>query len=118
MKKNTFLGIDKNGQFCCLLMSFLDFDTIKSNLADLSEDDFAHGCTNWNGGDKIERTLNLCKLQLTGRSVWLPHVLEYVGSDYDMGHEYGWTFAVSVIAETNDQHTYPKNIVIPGPRDY
>lgn len=118
MKKNTFIGIDKSGQYCCLLLSHLDFDVIRNNLADLEEDDFAHDCTNWGGCDSQERTLQTKHLELTGRLVRLPHALVYSGTDFDMGRAENWDFEVAAIAETTDQHKHLPAPAIPGPRDY
>ena len=100
MKKNVFLGIDTEGKMCCLLYSFLTFDVIKQNLADLEENDFLHDCTNWRGCDRVERTLKIKQIATTGRKVYLPHKLLYAGFDSDMGQIDEWTFEVALIAET------------------
>ena len=103
MKKNTFLGIDRTGKYCCILLSHLDLDTIKNHLADLEESDFEHDSTDWNGCDDYRRTLQIKNLELTGRSIFLPHCLVFSGTDNDMGHSYDWKFEVKTIAETNER---------------
>ena len=118
MKKNTFLGLDGSGEYCCLLYSHLSYDVISNNLADLEEDDFTHDSTNWNGCDEVTRTIGIKNLSLTGRKLYLPHTLVFSGEDDDMGHSYGWVFRVSCIAETNDIHIHKPAPVYPGPRDY
>ena len=121
MKKNTFIGMDKRGKDCCLLLSHLDFDVIRNNLADLEENDFIHECNTWGGCGDYERTIRALQnknVELTGRVIHLPHALVYDGEYYDMGHAYHWTFEVAVIAETTDQHKHLPAPTIPGPRDY
>ena len=121
MKKNTFIGIEKTGKDCCLLLSHLDFDVIRNNLADLEENDFIHECNIWGGCGDYERTIRALQnknVELTGRVIRLPHALVYEGEDYDMGHAYHWTFEVAVIAEMTDQHKHFPAPTFPGPRDY
>lgn len=118
MKKNTYIGLDKNGKHCCLLYSHLSYDVINNNLADLEEDDFVHDCTNWCGCDEVDRTLHAKNLSLTGRKIYLPHNLDFCGYDDDMGHRYSWEFSVSCIAETTDVHVHKAAPTYPGPRDY
>lgn len=99
MKKNTFVGFNKDGSRCCLLHTFLTFNVIKNNLADLEESDFVHDATCWDGCDTPERTADIAKLKLTGKRVELPRALVYVGTDVDMGVPLNWMFEVSCIAE-------------------
>ena len=106
MKKNVYLGLDSTGEYCCILESHLSFNVIKNNIQDLEETDFNHSATNWSGKDDLDRTIKLRKITLTGRKVLLPHEMVFIGSDYDMGHEYGWKFTVSQIAETTDKMEY------------
>lgn len=97
MKKNVYLGT--NGDMACILRSIADFDTLSEHAEEIESSDFIHGSTNWNGRDTIERTCELEGFNLTGRKISLSNPIRFYGTDYDMGHEYGWEFRVDTIYE-------------------
>lgn len=106
MKKNLFLGIDKSGEYCCLLYTLASFETIKENAAELDESDFVHDATNWSGCDELERTMQIKGIEPHGRPFYLPHSLEFSGEDFDMGHRYGWSFTVCKIQAVRKKGYY------------
>ncbi len=99
MKKQVFLGIDKNQERCCLLYSLVDFNFLKSHKNDLESNDFTHASTNWCGCDKIERTMEIKNFKKIVKWFELPQPLVFSGSDYDYGNSYSWEFSVKYIAE-------------------
>lgn len=98
MKKHIFLGANPNGT-CCLLKTLASFEQVVESKNDLNVSDFTHESTNWCGCDKIERTCEKRKVELTGRSIVLEKPLIFKGSDDDMGHVYPWKFEVNKICE-------------------
>lgn len=101
MKKHTMLGVKDGFKLCCILKCLLPFDQLSDE--DVQADDFIHESTNWNGCDRIERTLDLLKAELTGRGIALPHPIIFYGVDHDMGHEYRWQFTVDEIWEIKEE---------------
>lgn len=99
---SVYLGLDFKRENCCVLHSDFDFETIQKYIDSFDDTHFKHESTNWCGRDTVDRTLKLSHLKLTGRELILPKTLQFGGIDYDMGHEYGWTFSVSVLLEAEE----------------
>lgn len=97
MIKYKMLGVNGNGTKCCILNCLLPYS--KLDFEHLEVSDFKHDSTNWCGCDDISRTIQLEQFELTGNSVKLKEPLVFRGVDYDMGHEYPWTFTVREICE-------------------
>ena len=97
MKKHMYLGV--SGNEACVLESLVDFDTLNLYIADIESSDFVHGSTNWCGRDTVERTCKIYAFELTGRRIQLSKPIVFRGTDYDMGHQYGWEFRVDTICE-------------------
>ena len=97
MTKHTYLGV--RGSAACILRSLVDFDTLNTHASEIESSDFVHDATNWGGSDTVERTCKLSGFKPTGRNIRLNTPIVFSGTDYDMGHEYGWTFQVDTICE-------------------
>lgn len=98
MKKHTMLGVNENK--CCILECLIGFNNLDIN--DLTEDDFVHNSTNWNGCDEIERTLTLKGYKPTGHRIALKEPVIFRGSDSDCGNQYPWRFDVNEIWELEE----------------
>jgi len=95
MKKHTMLGVNKNE--CCILTCLIPFNNLAPNEIEAS--DFVHRSTNWNGRDKIERTLDVVQMKQTGNVIVLDSPIVFRGADKDWGHTYRWSFEVNEIHE-------------------
>ena len=93
-----YIGKTTGGN-ACLLTSPIAFDALEG-CDDISADYFKHKSSGWCGADKLERTLESYELALTGKEITLEKPLEFNGTDYDCGHESGWTVWVATICET------------------
>lgn len=101
MKKYRYLGVSSGR--CCVLSSLASFDSLSEHRNEIEANDFVYeDATNWGGSDDIERTLRVKGIRQTGRKIVLPHSVLFSGTDYDMGHEYGWTFKVDEIWELKE----------------
>lgn len=106
MKKYTMIGINsiprRSGKtYCCILKCLLPFEKIVKE--DIEASDFFHSSTNWGGCDELQQTISIEKLRLTGRSICLENPIIFHGADYDHGHNYGWSFTVNEICETETE---------------
>ena len=99
MKKYKYLGV--NGNYCCILTTFVSFDIISEEINNIAASDFKHDSTDWCGQDKIERTIRL-KNFCIGRKIKLNRPITFHGTDYDMGHSYSWHFTIKEIWEVVD----------------
>lgn len=95
MEKHIMLGV--NGVNCCILTCLLPFDQL--DLPTIASSDFVHDATDWCGCDRIERTMDIHGLKLTGKKIVLEKPIHFRGSDSDHGHEYPWVFTVREIHE-------------------
>ena len=100
MKKHVMLGVKDEYGLCCILRCLLPFDQLSAE--DVQSDDFVHDSTNWNGCDRIERTLGILQTEPTGRRIMLNPPVIFCGVDHDMGHEYSWGFTVDEIWELKE----------------
>lgn len=110
MKKNVFLGIDRNKQYCCILETFLTFKQMCKNPEDIEQSDFVHGATNWCGKDDISRTLEIKKWKIKGDYLTLPEPLIFSGYDEDFGHRYSWKSEVAIIAQVEEERSSGKKL--------
>ena len=100
MKKHIMLGVNKKGNRCCQLSCLVPFDGLV--VSELEASDFKHDCTNWNGCDEIQRTLEILRMKQTGKKITLDKPIVFYGSDYDWGHTYDWKFEVYEIHELTE----------------
>lgn len=100
MKKHIMLGV-KNKQFCCVLECLIPFSGLIQDQIEAS--DFNHDSTNWGGCDKIQRTIEIKKLKLTGNIITLQSPITFYGEDHDMGHTYPWSFDINEIYEVTSE---------------
>lgn len=103
MKKHFMLGISNLGKekYCCILRCLLSFD--KLDVSQIEASDFQHDSTNWGGCDKLNRTIEIGKFELTGNSIHLNSPITFCGADDDMGHRYPWSFEVTDIYEIKEE---------------
>lgn len=100
MKRYTYLGVA--GEYCCVLSSLAPFEQLTEHNSEIDRKDFYYeDATNWCGCDTIERTCRLEVLTATGRNIKLEYPITFHGTDYDSGHEYGWSFTVEEIWEVD-----------------
>lgn len=99
MKKNKYLGLNKDKTKCCILESLADFSTIYNNRDQLETTDFLHSSTDWGGCDDIKRTLKLQQWKMYYNTIKLSKPLHFCGYDSDCGNSYGWNFDVWFIAD-------------------
>lgn len=107
MKKHMMLGV--NGDECCELVCLIPFDNLIANKIESS--DFVHRSTNWNGHDKIERTLSIIQMKQTGNVIVLDDPIVFRGFDNDWGHSYEWRFKVNEIHELINEKQISKDIL-------
>ena len=96
----TYLGTD--GRFCSVLKSNLSFEELnkKEKEGSLHSSDF-QSCfgTDWNGIDKLERTLRLIPFRRTGRVIRTRDKLCFHGHDQDMWYVRDWTVSYDTFCE-------------------
>ena len=97
MKKHIMLGVNRIN--CCILTCLLPFDQMEPSAIEAS--DFSQDATNWGGCDRIERTLEMRGLKLTGRRIVLEKPIQFRGADNDHGQKYPWAFTVREIHEVS-----------------
>lgn len=100
MQKHIMLGVDPIRQYCCILKCLLPFSALKPDEIEAS--DFSYTCTNWGGADRIQRTLDIEHLTRTGRVIRLNNPIQFSGVDFDMGHQYPFSFEFTEIHETQE----------------
>ena len=92
--KIVALGVNSETNKCCIIKSNASYKMLEENY-DLYKVEY--DSTNWCGCDKLERTLELRKIKLTGNK--FNHKETVRGTDYDCGYDYPWTFKFDKIYE-------------------
>lgn len=100
MKKNIMLGVNSSTNKCRVLYCLLNFDALRA--PEIQSEILASKTTNWCGRDEIKRTLDIIKMKQTGRKIRLYKKITFLGSDFDMGHEYPWKFEIDEIHELEE----------------
>lgn len=94
-KEVTVIGLNEDMKYACILsVGGIDWEWLKANSHIAHIINFRHSCTSWGGRDTLDDTLKSKRLSLTGEEIRLEKPITLHGNDYDMGHNYSWSFDV------------------------
>ena len=93
-KRLVAIGVNTENNLCTCIYSYATFKQLEENYTIYHKE---YRSTDWQGCDEVARTLELEKLELTGKTFTHNEVVN--GVDHDMGHEYDWRFSFDTVME-------------------